>query len=208
MSTPRLIVLGSTNRGKLRELEALLGRLPVELRGLDAYPQAEPPEETGETFAENARLKAIGLAAQLGTWVMAEDSGLCVDALGGRPGVRSARFAGPEATDEDNVAKLLAELEPVEPARRVAAFVCAAALAAPEGLLLETQGRCCGRIVRHPRGHNGFGYDPLFFYPDFGATFAEVSAEAKNGVSHRGKAFRALAERLPDLIGTRAKETG
>ena len=200
VSLRRPIVLGSTNAGKLRELRQLLAGLPVEVRGLAEYPEAEPPEETGETFAENARLKATALARQLGCWVLADDSGLCVDALGGRPGVRSARYTGDDATDERNVARLLDELAGVDGARRAAAFVCVAVLASPEGVLFEAEGRCEGRIARHPRGENGFGYDPVFFYPGFGATFAEVSAEAKNAVSHRGRALRALAEELPALL--------
>jgi XTP/dITP diphosphohydrolase len=202
VSGRRVIILGSSNEGKLRELRALLEGLPVEVRGLGDYPQAGPPEETGETFAENARLKATVLAGQLGAWVLADDSGLCVEALGGAPGVRSARYAGEDATDEERVAKLLDALAGVDCPQRGAAFVCAAALASPEGVLIETEGRCEGRIARHPRGENGFGYDPVFFYPDFGATFAEVSAEAKNAVSHRGRALRALAERLPELLAT------
>ena len=207
VSDRQLIVLGSTNRGKLRELEALLAHLPVELRCLDAYPEAEPPEETGDTFAANARQKALALARQVGTWVLADDSGLCADALGGAPGILSARYSGPDATDERNVAKLLAALECVEGPKRGAEFVCTMALASPQGLLLETEGTCRGLITRHPRGDNGFGYDPVFFYPDFGATFAEVSAEAKNEVSHRGKALRTLAEHLPEPVAAHAKET-
>jgi XTP/dITP diphosphohydrolase len=207
MSTPRrLIVLGSRNPGKLRELAAILGDLPVELCGLDVYPSAHAPEETGESFAENARAKALGLAEQLGTWVLADDSGLCVDALDGRPGVHSARYAGPEASDADKVAKLLGELGEIDVLHRGARFVCALALASPEGVLLEVEQACRGRITRHPHGENGFGYDPVFLYPDFGATFAEVSAEAKNKVSHRGKALRALAERLSELLAAQAKE--
>ena len=200
MSRTRQLVVGSTNRGKVREICALLAGLPIEVQSLADFPEAEAPEETGSSFAENARLKAIGLAAQLGAWVLADDSGLCVDALGGAPGVRSARYAGSGATDEERVAKLLDVLTEVEGPERSAAFECAMALASPEQVLLETSGRCEGRIVRHPRGHNGFGYDPVFYYPDFGATFAEVSPDAKNGVSHRGQALRALAERLPALL--------
>lgn len=200
MSRTRQLVVGSTNRGKVREICTLLAGLPIEVQSLADFPEAEAPEETGSSFAENARLKAIGLAAQLGAWVLADDSGLCVDALGGAPGVRSARYAGSGATDEERVAKLLDVLTEVEGPERSAAFECAMALASPEQVLLETSGRCEGRIVRHPRGHNGFGYDPVFYYPDFGATFAEVSPDAKNGVSHRGQALRALAERLPALL--------
>jgi XTP/dITP diphosphohydrolase len=200
MADRRVIVLGSTNPGKLRELRRLLGGLPIAVRGLGDYPEAEPPEETGETFAENARLKATALARQLDCWVLGEDSGLCVDALGGRPGVRSARYAGEDATDEANTAKLLEELADVDCPRRTAAYVCVAVLASPDRVLAQSEGRCEGSIARHPRGQGGFGYDPVFFYPDFGATFAEVSAEAKNSVSHRGQALRRLTERLPGLL--------
>jgi glucokinase len=196
----RLIVLGSHNKGKLRELRAALGSLPIALRGLDACPEARAPEETGEAFAENARLKARELARQLGEWVLADDSGLCVDALGGRPGVRSARYAGPGATDGQKIGRLLGELSNVEEPKRGAAFVCTLALASPEGVLLEVRGACRGRILRQPRGRNGFGYDPVFFCPDLGATFAEVSIEAKSQVSHRGRALRALARGLAGLL--------
>ena len=200
------IVLGSRNPGKLRELQAALAHLPVDLSGLDTHPDAIVPEETGETFAENARLKALGLARQLGVWVLADDSGLCVDALGGRPGVQTARYAGPGATDADRIAKLLDELRDVEQPNRGARFVCALALASPDGILLEVEESCRGRIARHPRGENGFGYDPVFLYPDFGATFAEVSDEAKNKVSHRGRAVRALADALRGLLAATEKE--
>ncbi|MBM4033834.1 MAG: RdgB/HAM1 family non-canonical purine NTP pyrophosphatase [Planctomycetes bacterium] len=204
----RLIVLGSHNRGKLRELQAALARLPVELRGLDAYPGVEPPEESGATFAENARLKALGLARRLGAWVLADDSGLCVDALGGRPGVVSARYGGPGATDADKVAKLLAELRDVEDARRTARFVCALALASQEGVIVEVERACPGRIIRAPRGHDGFGYDPVFLYPELGLTFAELPMEAKNRVSHRGRAVAALADRLAELLGEQEQDDG
>ncbi|HPD14756.1 MAG TPA: XTP/dITP diphosphatase [Planctomycetota bacterium] len=199
-SARRVIVLGSSNPGKLREARAALAGLPIELRGLADYPQARPPEETGRTFAENARLKATALARQLGAWVLADDSGLCVDALGGRPGVRSARYAGPDATDADKVAKLLDELRGVEDAQRTARFVCALALASPHGLLLEVEGACEGRILSEPRGCDGFGYDPVFLYPELGMTFAEIPLERKNSVSHRGRAIAALARRLPELL--------
>lgn len=206
MSAPRILVVGSGNPGKVREIRALLAGLPAEVCSLADYPEAEAPEETGGTFAENARLKAVGLARQLGAWVLADDSGLCVDALGGAPGVQSARYAGNGATDAARVAKLLDALVDVGGPKRTAAFECALALASPDGVLLETTGRCEGRIVRHPRGHNGFGYDPVFYYPDFGATFAEVSPAAKNSVSHRGQALRALAERLPALLQRESPE--
>jgi XTP/dITP diphosphohydrolase len=206
MSATRLIVLGSTNRGKLRELQAVLADQPVALRCLDDYRDAVVPEEDGETFAENARKKAVGLAEQIGEWVLADDSGLCVDALDGRPGVRSARFAGPDADDQANVALLLDEMRDVPDAQRSAAFHCALVLASPEGPLLQTEAACKGRITRHPRGESGFGYDPVFLYPEYGATFAEVSADAKNEVSHRGQAVRAFAKALPQLLAAQQKK--
>jgi XTP/dITP diphosphohydrolase len=206
MSATRLIVLGSTNRGKLRELQAVLADQPIALRCLDDYPDAVLPEEDGETFAENARKKAVGLAQQIGEWVLADDSGLCVDALDGRPGVRSARFAGVGAGDEANLALLLDEMQDVPDAQRSAAFQCALVLASPDGPLLQTEGACHGRITRHPRGESGFGYDPVFLYPEYGATFAEISAEAKNEVSHRGQAVRAFAMALPQLLAAREKK--
>lgn len=206
MSATRLVVLGSTNRGKLRELQAILADQPVALRCLDDYPDAVPPEEDGETFLENARKKAVELARQIGEWTLADDSGLCVEALGGQPGVRSARFAGPKANDKANVARLLEELQEVPDAQRGAEFQCVLVLASPDGPLLQAEGACKGRITRHPRGGNGFGYDPVFLYPEYGATFAEVSAEAKNEVSHRGKAVRAFAEALPPVLAAHEKK--
>ena len=204
----RLVVIGSRNQGKLREFQAALAGLQIELRNLDAYPGIEPPEETGETFAENARLKATVLARQLGTWVLADDSGLCVDALGGRPGVRSARYAGPGATDAVKVAKLLGELRGVEEGRRTARFVCALALASPEGVLIEVEAACEGRIIEKPRGCDGFGYDPVFLYREFGMTFAEIPLGRKNTVSHRGRAIAALARRLPELLSNQEQPMG
>jgi XTP/dITP diphosphohydrolase len=206
MSATRLIVLGSTNRGKLRELQAILADQPVALRCLDDYPDVVLPEEDGETFVENARKKAVGLALQIGEWVLADDSGLCVDALDGRPGVHSARFAGAGAGDEANLALLLDEMQDVPDAHRSAAFHCALVLASPKGPLLQTEGACKGRITRHPRGESGFGYDPVFLYPEYGATFAEISPEAKNDVSHRGQAVRAFARALPRLLAAQEKK--
>ena len=202
----RRIVVGTTNRGKLREIQEVLAGFPVDWRCLADYPEAVPPEETGTTFAQNARLKAVGLAQQLGEWVLADDSGLCVDALDGRPGIRSARYAGDDATDERNVARLLDELRDVPDADRGAAFRCAIALAAPQGVLLEAEGTCAGTIAREPHGCNGFGYDPVFYYADFGATFAQVVPERKNAVSHRARALGLVAESLPTLLAESAPE--
>lgn len=185
---PRL-VLGSRNRKKLGELVDLLGDLPIELTDLSPYPAAPEVDETGDTFAANARLKAVGLAPVLGAWVLGEDSGLVVPALGGRPGVYSARFAGTHGDDAANNAKLLAELGDA----RDAYYVSSVALADPTGTVVATaEGRCHGRIVREPRGTGGFGYDPLFEIPEYHATFGELSSHVKHALSHRGRAIALL----------------
>src|SRR6476620_12521419 len=159
---PRL-VSGSRNKKKLLEWQDLLGDLGLELVDLSGWPNLPDVEETGQTFEENARLKAAGYAKAVGEWVLAEDSGLVVPALRGRPGVYSARYAGAHGDDAANNRKLLAELVPLPDDRRAAYYVCAAALAAPAGeVTAVAEGRCHGVIVREPRGSGGFGYDPLF----------------------------------------------
>ncbi len=196
---PAEIVLASGNRGKLAEIRELLAPL-----GIAARPQSEfaIPEavEDGTTFVANALIKARHAAGLTGLPAIADDSGLAVDALGGRPGVRSARYAGPEASDDDNVDKLLAELEGIPESRRGAAFHCAAVFVAavddPAPLIEEGVWR--GRILEARRGRGGFGYDPVFFDPRAGASAAELSAAAKNAASHRGKAFRALRDELAE----------
>ncbi|GAB6877260.1 XTP/dITP diphosphatase [Thermaerobacter litoralis] len=192
------LVLATHNRGKVRELEAMLQEagLPIHVRTLDEVGGVQMPAETGSTFLENARLKAEAVARQTGLPALADDSGLCVDALGGRPGVYSARFAGPEATDAANNARLLAELEGVPPPRRTARFRAVVVLAMPDGRWTWAEGEAPGRILEAPRGTGGFGYDPLFLSDDLGVTFAEAGPEAKNRVSHRARALRAL---LPAL---------
>lgn len=162
--------------------------------------------ECGETYAENALLKARAALAATGLPSLADDSGLEVDSLSGAPGVRSARFAGPQATDEDNNRLLLARLADVPAARRTARFVCVAALALPAGEPVVTRGEVEGRILIAPRGSRGFGYDPLFYYEPFGSTFGEADSAAKNQVSHRGQAFRAMAAEVRALIGGGGKE--
>ena len=192
------LVLATHNRGKVRELEAMLQEagLPIRVRTLDEVGGIQMPAETGSTFLENARLKAEAVARQTGLPALADDSGLCVDALGGRPGVYSARFAGPEATDAANNARLLAELEGVPAPRRTARFRAVVVLAMPDGRWTWAEGEAPGRILEAPRGTGGFGYDPLFLSDDLGVTFAEAGPEAKNRVSHRARALRAL---LPAL---------
>lgn len=192
------LVLATHNRGKVRELEDLLleAELPIRVLTLHQVGDVRLPEETGSTFLENARLKAEAVARQAGLPALADDSGLCVDALGGRPGVHSARFAGPGATDAANNARLLEELAGVPTERRTARFCAVVVLALPDGRWTWAEGQAPGRILPAPRGTGGFGYDPLFYSDELGMTFAEAGIEAKNRVSHRSRAFRAL---LPAL---------
>jgi XTP/dITP diphosphohydrolase len=213
MSNPssRLItmVLGTRNRKKGREMVELL-RPPWEpnprldhlvIDTLDAYPAAPEVVEDGATFADNARKKAIATAIALGRWVLADDSGLAVDALEGAPGVLSARYAGTHGDDEANNRKVLAALADLPDDRRGAAFVCALALADPTGAVrLESDGSCRGRITRAPRGGHGFGYDPLFLIPEYHQTFGELSPLVKHQLSHRSRAFARLRPALDRLI--------
>ena len=190
---PRLL-LASANQGKLRELRTILDGLPVELVGLTEADLGEPPEveETGDTFLENARIKARAYAAWSGRAAVADDSGLEVDALGGAPGVRSARYAGEGAGDQANLDKLLAALAGVPPERRTARFRCAAVLVDPKGGEWHAEAAWEGRVLDAPRGTGGFGYDPVFLPDGWDRTSAEVDQATKDAASHRGKAFRAL----------------
>jgi len=196
------IVLATRNQGKVRELRGLLQGTGVEVLSLDTFPDAPEVEETGGTFAENALLKALSAARHTGLVSLADDSGLVVDALEGRPGVYSARFAGPDATDEANNQKLMAELQAVPPERRTGRFRSAVAIAAPDGRTRVVHGACEGVILDTPRGSNGFGYDPLFLVPAYGQTLAELPLEEKNRISHRGQALRLALQELPDFLGT------
>ena len=188
----RTLVLATTNTGKLREIRELLAGAPVELKTLADFPSVEPPEETGTTFAENARAKARYYARHTGAAVVAEDSGLEVDAMGGAPGVHSARFGGDDSSYPEKFALIYAALENAGVATSPARFVCALAVATGESVLFESRGTVEGEIAPRPKGDGGFGYDPIFFYPPFGCTLAEAG-ERKSTVSHRGTAFRALA---------------
>ena len=189
-----VLLLASANRGKLRELRTILDGLPVELVGLTEAGLGEPPEveETGDTFLENARIKARAYAAWSGRAAVADDSGLEVDALGGAPGVRSARYAGQGAGDQANLDKLLAALAGVPPERRTARFRCAAVLVDPEGGEWHAEAAWEGQVLDAPRGTGGFGYDPVFLPHGWDRTSAEVDQVTKDAASHRGKAFRAL----------------
>jgi XTP/dITP diphosphohydrolase len=190
-----VLLLASANQGKLRELRTILAGLPVELVGLTEAGLGDPPEveETGDTFLENALIKARAYAEWSGMAAVADDSGLEVDALGGAPGVRSARYAGPGASDQANLDKLLAELTGVPAERRTARFRCVAALHDPAtGSETHAEAAWEGRILDAPRGSGGFGYDPVFLPDGWDRTSAEVDQATKDAASHRGKAFRAL----------------
>ena len=187
------LLVATTNQGKLREIRSLLSSVSIELQSLTDLPPVAEPEETGTTFAANARLKALYYEAHARRLTVAEDSGLVIDALDGEPGVHSARFLRPDATYAerfDVIARRLADL-PHRP--RTARFVCALALAEEGRVLFETTGTVEGLIADTPSGSHGFGYDPIFYYPPYGRTLAEVSEPEKLAVAHRGQAFRSLA---------------
>jgi XTP/dITP diphosphohydrolase len=201
---PRLVV-GSRNAKKLIELRDLLGDLPIDLTDLSPWPAIPDVEETGTTFEENARLKATAYAKVAGEWVLAEDSGLVVPALKGRPGVYSARYAGTHGDDAANNRKLLAELAPLPADRRAAYYVCVAALADPAGdVKAVAEGRCNGIIADAPRGDGGFGYDPLFVVPEFHRTFGELSLRVKQALSHRAKAVVQLRPAIRQIGAEKA----
>ena len=196
------LVLGSRNTKKLGELVALLGDLPIDLTDLSPFPDAPDVDETGATFEENARLKATQLAPALGEWVLGEDSGLVVPALGGRPGVYSARYAGTHGDDAANNAKLLAELDGKTGDARRAYYVSTAALADPTGnVVAVVEGRCWGVIDTAGKGAGGFGYDPLFVIPEYHASFGELSPTVKHALSHRGRAVAKLRPLLRAAMG-------
>ena len=201
-ATPRL-VLATANRHKLAELARILaaGRVSVSVTGLDEFPGAPAVRETGATFAENALLKARAIAAFTGLPAVADDSGLCVDAMNGMPGVLSARWSGKHGDDAANLALLLGQLEDVPDTRRGAHFTCAAALVLPTGREHVSEGTVHGRLIRAGRGSNGFGYDPVFVPDSSELTTAEMSSEAKDAISHRGRALRGLAPVIAALVG-------
>jgi XTP/dITP diphosphohydrolase len=202
MSASRpLLVLGTNNVKKRQELVDLLEPHGLELRILADFPHAIEVEETGATFAENARLKAAEQAKVLEAWVLAEDSGLAVDALEGRPGVHSARYSGPGATDESNNRKLIEELAGVPLERRAAQYICHAALADPHGeIRAESAGHCRGRIRLTPAGSAGFGYDPYFEIVEYHRTFGELGAAVKAAISHRARALGRMVPQIMELI--------
>ena len=186
-----IIVLATSNRNKLKEIQEILKDFPVAIKSLSDFGPMPEAVEDGETFDDNAYKKALHYAKVLGVPCLADDSGLVVDALDGRPGVYSARYSGPEATDWKNCEKLLGEME--GQTNRSAHFVCVLSLATPAGPALTWEGRCDGELIAERRGEAGFGYDPIFFSPDLGKTFAEASMAEKSAISHRGRALADFA---------------
>ena len=189
------LLVATRNAGKLREVRARVGGL--EVLSLEDVPPMPEVEETEDTLEGNARLKALAAARATGLWSIADDSGLFVDALGGAPGVRSARYA-PE-TDADRIRKLLREMDDVPASQRGAAFRCVLVLASPSGEMREARGECRGEILRAARGSGGFGYDPVFLVPELGRTMAELTLEEKGRISHRARALDALGPELASL---------
>lgn len=196
------IVIGTWNRGKEKEIRRILSRLPVRLISLRDIPDSPRVREDGVTFRQNARKKALTLARVLGMLVLAEDSGIEVDALKGRPGVFSAHYAGEGASDEANNEKLLKELRGIPAKKRTARYRCVAVLAGPEGVLAEADGVWEGRIACRPKGKAGFGYDPIFIVPQYGKTVAELGGRIKGRLSHRAQALRKIKEFLMMRVAT------
>jgi len=194
------LLIASANKGKVAEYRELLDGLECDLLSVQDAGISGEVEETGSTYEENARLKAVTCAGRSGLITLADDSGLEVDALGGEPGIRSARYAGANATDAQRVAYLLAKLKDVPVGQRAARFVCVIAIATPGGEVTFCRGECPGAIVTQPRGDRGFGYDPAFLLPEMGVTVAELPSETKNRLSHRGRAAAIARQVLQQFI--------
>ena len=196
----RELVLATRNRNKGAELAAILAGLPLRIRTMDEFPNVPDVDEDGDTCEANAIKKAKAVADATGLLAVADDTGLEVDALGGRPGVYAARYAGLQATYEDNWKKLLQEMAGVPRDRRTARFVTVAAVASPSQTVQVRTGRLDGLIAEEPAGTQGFGYDPVFLVPELGKTLAELSSEEKNRVSHRAKAFAQVRQLLQNSL--------
>jgi XTP/dITP diphosphohydrolase len=194
------VVIATKNLGKVRDFQQMFSKFDLEVKSLHDFPHIEDVEETGETFEENAILKAESLSKQLEQIVIADDSGLIVDALYGKPGVRSARYAGEQKDDQANIKKVLEELQGIDMDKRTARFYCALAVAFQEEdkKTVVVNGTCEGKILEQPRGENGFGYDPIFYIEELKNTMAELTPEEKNKISHRGRALRKLEEKIPE----------
>jgi XTP/dITP diphosphohydrolase len=200
-SAPIELVIASTNVHKIREFRSMLKSLAkIDLLSLCDFPEYHPPEETGDTFEENASAKAAHAASELNRWVIADDSGLVVPSLGGAPGVYSARYAGNDATDLDNRKKLLSEMAHLMEEDRHAFYECCISLASPEGIKKIARGTCEGALLSSERGSGGFGYDPLFVKHGYNKTFAELGESVKNRVSHRRKALDKILPALEGLL--------
>ncbi|MBW2604339.1 MAG: XTP/dITP diphosphatase [Deltaproteobacteria bacterium] len=198
MRHPTILVIATRNKGKTQEIEALLKDFPVEIKNFDDFGPIPHLEEDGDTFDENAYKKASFAARILGLPALADDSGLIVQALDGAPGIHSARYAGENATDEQRYLKLLDDME--GKSNRKAAFECVISIAMPTGPALTYEARCEGLISTEPAGSNGFGYDPVFFYAPLNKTFAQITGEEKNRISHRGKALAELKSEFDKVL--------
>lgn len=194
------VIIATKNKGKAREFERMFRALGYDVKTLLDYPSINEIDETGKTFEENAILKAETVARALGKVVIADDSGLMIDALDGAPGIYSARYAGPDKNDEDNIEKVLSELSEVPVEERSARFYCALAVALPNGETETVNGTCEGIILPERRGTNGFGYDPIFFVKNLGRTMAELEPSEKSQISHRAMALKKLEDRLSSIL--------
>ena len=194
------VVIATRNSGKLREIQAILAPLGLKILSLRDFPRIPEIIEDGQTFEENAVKKAVAVARHTRRIAIADDSGLAVDALHGRPGVFSSRYAGEKATDAARYQKLLKEMVEIPPEKRGAAFMCAMAVAAPDGKAETVVGQCRGEIALAPKGSHGFGYDPVFYLPEWGKTMAELEPEVKNRISHRALALEKLKQLLPKFL--------
>lgn len=197
------IIIASGNKGKLKEFRELMADLPVEVKSLSDYPEIGEIEENGKSFAENAFIKAKAVHDATGCLAIADDSGLEVDALGGAPGIYSARYAGEEKNDAANNAKLLQALSDISEDNRGAQFHCAICAVTADGKRFDAEGIVRGQILRAERGDGGFGYDPLFYIPALGKTTAELSMDEKNAISHRGQAVRQMVQTLKENVFTK-----
>lgn len=194
------LVLATGNKGKISEMKRILDEFHIEVISVKELENMPDVKEDGATFFENSRKKATEIAKAAGMFALADDSGLEVDALQGRPGVYSARYSGENATDLSNNEKLLEELKNVEESNRTARFKCVMVAASPEGKIISSEGSCEGVIANSMKGEGGFGYDPLFYVPAFGKTMAELSPDEKNSISHRGEAVKKIMELLPSFL--------
>jgi XTP/dITP diphosphohydrolase len=196
----RKFVVATRNKGKMKEIDEILSSLPLQVISMEEAGIGKDIEETGSTFEENAMIKALEIYRLTGEIVMADDSGLAVDHLGGAPGIYSARFGGEGATDEDKYNKLLGMLQNIPGEKRTARFICAIAVVINEEEKFTVRGTCEGLVGFQPQGSNGFGYDPIFYLPEFERTMAQLSPEEKNRISHRGRALQLMVEELKRYI--------